>query len=80
LKAAGYWLVALVPRGGADLFGFDVPERVALVVGGEGQGVRPLVRSACDFEVSIPMAPGVESLNASVAAGIALYRMSRRGP
>jgi 23S rRNA (guanosine2251-2'-O)-methyltransferase len=42
-------------------------------VGGEGEGLRALVHRSCDFRVSIPMAPGVESLNVAVATGIALY-------
>ena len=78
LKAAGFWLVGLVPRGGEAIHHRAVPERPALVVGGEGEGMRPLVRRTCDFAVSIPMAPGVESLNVSVAVGIALYELLLR--
>lgn len=83
LKTAGYWLVGLVP--GAERPVFDLPDvdPPALVVGGEGEGLRPLVRRTCDFEAALPMAPGVESLNVSVATGIALYellvRPRRRG-
>jgi 23S rRNA (guanosine2251-2'-O)-methyltransferase len=51
---------------------------VALVVGGEGGGLRPLVRRTCDLEARIPMAPGVESLNVSVASGVALFELRRR--
>src|SRR5437899_1878178 len=51
------------------------PGGVAVVRGGEGAGVRPLVLRACDFVASIPMAPGVDSLNVAVAAGIALYTL-----
>lgn len=78
LKAAGFWLVGLVPRGGEAIHRRAVPGRPALVVGGEGEGMRPLVRRTCDFAVSIPMAPGVESLNVSVAVGIALYELILR--
>ncbi len=74
LKEAGYWTVGLVPRVGRDLFAFEVPERVVMVLGGE-TGIRPLVAKQCDFLVSIPMAGRVESLNASVAAAVALYRL-----
>lgn len=74
VKAAGFWTVGLA-AGGQNVFAFDAPAQVALVLGGEGEGLRPLVRQHCDFEVGIPMAPGVESLNASVAAGIALYAL-----
>lgn len=79
LKEAGWWLVALVAAAPRDVF--EVArglERPALVVGSEGGGIRPLVRQQCDFEAAIPMAPGVESLNVSVAAAIALYALARR--
>jgi 23S rRNA (guanosine2251-2'-O)-methyltransferase len=77
LRKQGYWIVGLVPRSGADLYRFDVPERVAMVVGGEA-GMRPLVRAQCDFLVSIPMLGKIESLNASVATAIAVYELRRR--
>ncbi len=77
LRKQGYWIVGLVARSGADLYHLDVPERVAMVVGGEA-GMRPLVRAQCDFLVSIPMLGKIESLNASVAAAIALYELRRR--
>jgi 23S rRNA (guanosine2251-2'-O)-methyltransferase len=77
LKEAGYWTVGLAPRGGRDLFEFDPPERVAIVIGGES-GLRPLVAAGCDFLVSIPMEGRVESLNASVAAAVVLYHLWRR--
>ena len=73
-KGAGLWTMGLA-AGGLDMFAVEVPDRVALVLGGEGAGLRPLVRQHLDYEVGIPMAPGVESLNASVAAGIALYAL-----
>jgi 23S rRNA (guanosine2251-2'-O)-methyltransferase len=75
LKAAGYWLVGLVPGAERSLFALPDVEPPALVVGGEGAGLRQLVRRTCDFEVALPMAPGVESLNVSVATGIALYEL-----
>jgi 23S rRNA (guanosine2251-2'-O)-methyltransferase len=78
LKEAGLWLIALVPRGGTPLETFETPSRPALVAGGEGEGLRALARRTCDFAVSIPMAAGVESLNVSVAIGIALHGLTRR--
>ena len=78
LKESGFWLVGLVTRGGDDVRTFEPPPRPALVVGGEGEGLRPLVDRTCDFRVSIPMAPGVESLNVAVATGIAVFRILRR--
>src|SRR5262245_12336101 len=80
LKEAGFWLVGLVPQGGESLFRATPPGRPGVVIGGEGDGLRPLVARHCDFTVSVPMAPGVESLNVSVAAGVALYELLvRRG-
>jgi len=75
LKNAGYWLVGLAPEAPQSLEDLDPPRRIAVVLGGEGEGLRPLVRRACDFVTSIPMAPGVDSLNVAVAAGIALYAL-----
>jgi 23S rRNA (guanosine2251-2'-O)-methyltransferase len=77
LKRAGYWIVGLAPHCGRNLFEFDPPERVVMVLGGES-GIRPLVAEQCDFLVSIPMEGRVESLNASVAAAVVLYQLWRR--
>jgi 23S rRNA (guanosine2251-2'-O)-methyltransferase len=78
LRESGFWLVGLAPREGRPLYEFAPPPRPALVVGGEGDGLRPLVRRTCDFLVTIPMAPGVESLNVAVAASLALYELAVR--
>lgn len=79
LKEARWWLVALVAGASRDVFDLGAEiDRPALVVGSEGSGLRPLVRQSCDFEGDIPMAPGVESLNLSVATGVALYALTRR--
>jgi 23S rRNA (guanosine2251-2'-O)-methyltransferase len=78
LKEAGLWSVAAVPDGEVDLAGVDMKGPTALVVGGEGQGVRPLVRKTCDHQARIPMAGKVGSLNASAAAAIALYEAMRQ--
>ncbi len=75
LKGEGYWLIGLAAGAGRDLFSIDVPRRPALVVGGEGGGLRSLVRRTCDVEAHIPMAAGVDSLNVAVAAGIAVYEV-----
>lgn len=81
VKSAGYWTVGLVPGASRSLYALPEIDKPALVVGGEGEGLRPLVRRSCDFEVSLPMATGVESLNVSVATGIALYELCvRSGP
>jgi TrmH family RNA methyltransferase len=72
-----------VPLWGADASGSPVdgmvpPARLALAVGNEGAGLKPSVRDACASLVALPMAPGVESLNVAVAAGIALFALRPR--
>lgn len=81
LRERGFWAVALVAGAARSVFDLEVPGRIALVLGGE-QGIRPLVRRSCDLEASIPMAPGVESLNASVAGAVAMFELlcRRRRP
>ncbi|HVP65867.1 MAG TPA: 23S rRNA (guanosine(2251)-2'-O)-methyltransferase RlmB [Anaeromyxobacteraceae bacterium] len=78
LKEDGVWAVAADAGGDRDLAEVDLRGPIALVVGGEGRGVRDLVRRTCDHVARIPMAGRVGSLNASVAAGIALYEASRQ--
>ena len=80
LKDAGYWFVGLAPEAPDRLGDREPPRRIAVALGGEGEGLRPLVRRACDFLTSIPMAPGVDSLNVAVAAGIALYALVKPPP
>ncbi len=75
---AGFVVVGLAGEGEADISeipGVDGP--VLIVVGSEGEGLAQLVRKNCDVLVSIPIASAVESLNASVAASIALYEVTR---
>ncbi len=74
LKAAGLWVVGLEGQEGAstpDQLRLDGP--LALVVGSEGGGMRPLVRQSCDLLLRLPMKGRVESMNAAVAGSIALY-------
>jgi 23S rRNA (guanosine2251-2'-O)-methyltransferase len=70
--------VGLVPRCGQNLFEIDLPDRVAIVLGGEA-GLRPLVARTCDMQVAIPVHPQIDSLNASVAGAVAMYEIVRRG-
>lgn len=77
LKESGYWTVGLAASAKTDLYATQLPERVALVLGGEA-GLRRLVHERCDLHVSIPMSPSVESLNASVAAAVTLFEIRRR--
>ena len=78
LKDAGVWTVGLAGDGSKryDQIDFTVP--TAIVVGAEGTGLRRLVRERCDWLVSIPMHGHVQSLNVSVAAGIALFEAVRQ--
>ncbi len=79
LKKAGVWCYGLAgDEGSQGLFDVDLSGNLALVVGSEGKGMRPNVRSHCDGLLAIPMQGQVESLNASVAAGIALFEVVRQ--
>jgi len=79
LKQAGYWLYA-ADMGGASLPDADISARSGIVLGNEGAGVSRLLREACDFAVSIPMAGHVDSLNVSAAAAVLMYEYRRRYP
>jgi 23S rRNA (guanosine2251-2'-O)-methyltransferase len=78
LKDVGYWVVGLDGGAPQSLFDFTFPSLCAIVVGAEGRGVRPLIRSKCDHLLSIPMLGQVGSLNVSVAAAVALYERVRQ--
>ena len=77
LKKNGYWLYAL-EADGESIYGTELSGKVALVIGGEDSGVRRLTREKCDKCVSLPLYGKVNSLNASVALGIAVYEVIRR--
>ena len=77
LKKQGYWLFAL-EADGTDIYEADLKGNIAIVVGGEDSGVRRLTREKCDFTLSIPLKGKVNSLNASVALGIAAYEAVRK--
>ena len=78
LKKSGYWVYGLDGAARQSVYGTEFSGNVALVVGGEGEGIRPLVRKQCDVVMSIPQYGGVSSLNASVAGGIALFEIARK--
>jgi 23S rRNA (guanosine2251-2'-O)-methyltransferase len=78
LKAAGVWTVGLAGDAPQTYDAMDYSLPTALVVGAEGTGLRRLVRERCDWLVSIPMHGYVQSLNVSVAAGVALFEALRQ--
>ena len=78
LKERGVWLVGTSDDAARTLYDVDLSGPTALVLGSEGEGMRRLTREACDELVSIPMAGAVESLNVSVAAGVALFEAVRQ--
>ena len=78
LRKAGIWLVGLDSGGDRSLFGCDLLDQpVAIVVGAEGKGLSHLASDLLDVKVTIPMSGEVESLNASVAASLAVFEINR---
>ncbi|MBD2162380.1 23S rRNA (guanosine(2251)-2'-O)-methyltransferase RlmB [Limnothrix sp. FACHB-708] len=78
LKAAGFWIHGLAAEGSEPIDKVDLTGPIVLVIGAEGDGLSLLVQKTCDVLMSIPMSGHTPSLNASVAAGMALYEMSRQ--
>lgn len=78
LKKSGLWIVGAAGNADSSVFDCDLTVPLALVLGGEGRGLRRLTREKCDFTVRIPMTGRVESLNVSVAAGVLLYETLRQ--
>lgn len=78
LKQRGVWLVGAADDAEAAPWQLDLAGPLALVLGGEGPGLRRLTRECCDFLARIPMAGQVESLNVSVATGVLLYEGVRQ--
>lgn len=77
LKKEGIWFVC-ADMGGESMYKLDLKGPVGLVIGSEGDGVSRLVREKCDFVASIPMKGDIDSLNASVAAGILAFEIVRQ--
>jgi 23S rRNA (guanosine2251-2'-O)-methyltransferase len=77
VKRPRLWVYA-ADVSGSPLWETDLSEGIAIVLGAEGKGIRPLVRRACDAAVSIPLAGEIESLNVSVAAAVLLYEARRQ--
>ena len=77
LKDNGYWIYG-AEAGGSDIYKTDLKGKIALVIGGEDSGVKKLTKEKCDAIISIPMYGKINSLNASVACGIAVYEALRQ--
>lgn len=77
LKKAGIWFVC-ADMGGTTMYDLDLKGPIGLVIGNEGEGVGRLVKEKCDFVASIPMKGDIDSLNASVAAGVLAYEIVRQ--
>jgi 23S rRNA (guanosine2251-2'-O)-methyltransferase len=78
LKQEGLWIGAAQPDARQPAWTQDLSGPLALVIGSEGRGVRPLVRRSCDLELRIPMCMAAASLNAAVAGAVLLYEISRQ--
>lgn len=77
LKKEGLWFVC-ADMGGETMYNLDLKGPIGLVIGNEGEGVSRLVKEKCDFVTSIPMKGDIDSLNASVAAGVLAYEIVRQ--
>lgn len=77
LKKQGIWFVC-ADMSGEQMYKLDLKGPIGLVIGSEGEGVSRLVKEKCDFVASIPMMGEIESLNASVAAGVLAYEIVRQ--
>ena len=77
LKDNGYWVYG-AEVGGGNIYKSNLSGKICLVIGGEDSGVKRLTKEKCDGIISIPMFGKVNSLNASVACGIAVYEVVRQ--
>lgn len=78
LKKAGFWIVGLDPHTKQYINEIPHYEKIALVLGSEGEGLRTLTKKECDLLVKIPMSDNMESLNISNACAIALYEIYKK--
>ena len=78
LKDKGFWIFGAEAHGGTPLDKMDFDCPVALILGGEAKGIRPLLKKKCDFLITIPMAGSFDSFNVAVAAGIIQYQILLR--
>ena len=77
LKTLGFWIIG-TDMDGEDYRNINYPDKCALIIGSEGFGMSRLVKESCDYIAKIPMNGKINSLNASVAAGIMIYELIRK--
>ncbi len=78
LQKAGVWIYGLDMNGKSKIYDYDLKGSIGLVVGNEGEGISRLVRENCDEILEIPMKGKINSLNASVSVGMAVYEVIRQ--
>lgn len=78
LKKSGLWIYGMDAQADRPIYDIDVTSGLAIVIGSEGVGMRRLVKEHCDFLVNIPQRGKIDSLNASVSAGIVFFEVVRR--
>ena len=78
LKDIGYWIAGLDSEGRETIFQRTYPEKLAIVLGSEGKGMRPLILGECDFAVTIPMLGKISYLNVAVAGAVFFYEILRQ--
>ena len=78
LKEAGFWVAGVVPDGEIPCYQYQFDTPLALVIGGEEKGIRPLLKKSCDVTLTIPMKGQLQSLNAASASAVVFYENLRQ--
>jgi 23S rRNA (guanosine2251-2'-O)-methyltransferase len=78
LKQHGYWIVGTSLEGSSSLFEFEFPEKTALILGSEGEGMRRLTAELCDYLIQLPMFGKIDSLNVAQAGAVFLFEYRRQ--
>jgi len=78
LKEAGFWIYGLTEKGTDSIYETDFDKKSVIIVGNEHSGIDMQALKKCDFKIKIPISKKVDSLNASVSAGVALYEYARQ--
>ncbi|MCJ7774610.1 MAG: 23S rRNA (guanosine(2251)-2'-O)-methyltransferase RlmB, partial [Desulfobacterales bacterium] len=78
LKENGVWVAGMDSAASQSVFEADLNIPVAIIIGGEEKGIRPLVKQSCDFLISIPQTGKIDSLNASAAGAVVMYEVLRQ--